>query len=172
MSDLQESKELAINTANASWISLEEFIKLSALPEDKVRSLIESGAIMSKKEGENIFIDASSGTSALVKRVEYTLIGSDTSGQTLDPVFVEKTISTILSLHDKVIASKDETISAFKNENSFLKEALMSMQEVYDDDKKTMEVLRDELANAREEVEFIKKKYRLMWGRVSNMSGK
>ena len=78
----------------------------------------------------------------------------------------------MIDLGKAVIASKDETISAFKNENSFLKEALMSMQEVYDDDKKTMEVLRDELANAREEVEFIKKKYRLMWGRVSNMSGK
>ena len=115
-------------------------------------------------------IDASSGTSALIKRVENNLVSADMHGKELSPVFVEKTIATILSLHDKVIASKDETISAFKNENAFLKDALVSMQEVYDDDKKTMEVLRAELQSAREEVEFMKRKYRLMWGKVSNMA--
>lgn len=158
--------------SNATWMSLEEFLKLSGLPQEKVLALIESGNILSKKEGDKILIDATSGTSALVKRVEYSLLSSDTSGNALDPLFVEKTISTILSLHEKVIAGKDETISAYKNENSFLKEALVSMQEVYDDDKKTMETLRSELERAREENEFMKRKYRLMWGRVSDMSGK
>ncbi len=158
--------------SNATWMSLEEFLKLSGLPQEKVLALIESGNILSKKEGDKIFIDATSGTSALVKRVEYSLFNSDTSGNALDPLFVEKTISTILSLHEKVVAGKDETISAYKNENSFLKEALVSMQEVYDDDKKTMETLRSELERAREENEFMKRKYRLMWGRVSDMSGK
>lgn len=158
--------------SNATWMNLEEFLKLSGLPQEKVFALIESGNILSKKEGDKIFIDATSGTSALVKRVEYSLLSSDTSGNALDPLFVEKTISTILSLHEKVVAGKDETISAYKNENSFLKEALVSMQEVYDDDKKTMETLRSELERAREENEFMKRKYRLMWGRVSDMSGK
>ncbi|WP_258864255.1 MULTISPECIES: DUF3972 domain-containing protein [unclassified Helicobacter] len=153
-------------------MSLEEFLKLSGLPQEKVLALIESGSILSKKEGDKVLIDATSGTSALVKRVEYSLLSSDTSGNALDPLFVEKTISTILSLHEKVVAGKDETISAYKNENSFLKEALVSMQEVYDDDKKTMETLRSELERAREENEFMKRKYRLMWGRVSDMSGK
>lgn len=155
---------------SATWISLDEFIKLSGLEHDRVLELIESGAIMSKQEGEKVMIDASSGTSALIKRVENNLVSADMHGKELSPVFVEKTIATILSLHDKVIASKDETISAFKNENAFLKDALVSMQEVYDDDKKTMEVLRAELQSAREEVEFMKRKYRLMWGKVSNMA--
>ena len=44
------------------------------------------------------------------------------------------------------------------------------MQEVYDDDKKTMETLRQELEHAREEVEFMKRKYRLMWGKVSTIT--
>ena len=90
------------------------------------------------------------------------------SGKALDPVFVEKTIATILGLHDKVISSKDETISAFKSENSFLKEALVSMQEIYDDDKKTIELLREQLQKTQEEVDFVKRKYKLMWGRVKN----
>ena len=44
------------------------------------------------------------------------------------------------------------------------------MQEVYDDDKKTMETLRSELERSREEIEFMKRKYRLMWGKVANMT--
>lgn len=152
--------------ASTTWISIDEFIQLSGLNKEKINELIESGALHSKKDGEVILIDASSGTSALIKRVQSGLV----SDGELNPVFVEKTIATILSLHDKVIASKDETISAFKNENTFLKDALVSMQEVYDDDKKTMETLRQELEHAREEVEFMKRKYRLMWGKVSTIT--
>lgn len=155
---------------NTTWLELDEFIKLSGLSEAKITELINDGSMKSKKEGEKTYIDATSGTSALVKKVESNLVSADMSGKELDPVFVEKTISTILGLHDKVIAAKDETISAFKNENTFLKDALISMQEVYDDDKKTMETLRAELERSREEIEFMKRKYRLMWGKVTNMT--
>ena len=122
----KDSQTLPVaSNASATWISVDEFIKLSGLEEARVLELIESGAIVSKKEGENVMIDASSGTSALIKRVENNLVNADMHGKELSPVFVEKTIATILSLHDKVIASKDETISAFKNENAFLKDALV-----------------------------------------------
>lgn len=33
-----------------------------------------------------------------------------------------------------------------------------------------METLRLELEKAREEIEFMKRKYRLMWGKVANMT--
>lgn len=159
-----------MESANTTWLVLGEFAKLSGLDETKVLELVNDGSIKSKRDGEQILIDATTGTSALVKKVESGLVSADMSGKELDPVFVERTISTILGLHDKVVAAKDETISAFKNENSFLKDALISMQEVYDDDKKTMETLRSELERSREEVEFMKRKYRLMWGKVSNMT--
>lgn len=152
--------------ASTTWISVDEFAQLSGLSKEKINELIESGTLNTKKDAEAILIDASSGTYALIKRVQGSLV----SEGELNPMFVEKTIATILSLHDKVIASKDETISAFKNENTFLKDALVSMQEVYDDDKKTMETLRQELEHAREEVEFMKRKYRLMWGKVSTIT--
>lgn len=155
---------------NTAWLPVEEFVKLSGLDETKLMELISNGGIKSKEEDNRIFVDAASGTSALVKKVESNLVNADMSGKELDPIFVEKTISTILGLHDKIIASKDETISAFKNENSFLKDALISMQEVYDDDKKTMETLRQELERSREEIEFMKRKYKLMWGKVSTMT--
>lgn len=156
--------------ANTTWLVLSEFARLSGLDETKVLELVNDGSIKSRQDGNQILIDATTGTSVLVKKVESSLVSADMSGKELDPVFVERTISTILGLHDKVVAAKDETISAFKNENSFLKDALISMQEVYDDDKKTMETLRNELERSREEVEFMKRKYRLMWGKVSNMT--
>ncbi|STQ85456.1 Uncharacterised protein [Helicobacter muridarum] len=173
INDLKQDKYNQIVKANVvgkqeTWLLLEEFLNLSGLERDKVEELIKDRSIKSKEENGRIYIEASTGTSALIKKVENRLVSLDISGNALDPVFVEKTIATILGLHDKVISSKDETISAFKSENSFLKEALVSMQEIYDDDKKTIELLRQQLQKTQEEVEFVKRKYKLMWGRVSN----
>ena len=64
------------------------------------------------------------------------------------------------------MSSKNETISAFKNENGFLKDAVISMQEIYDSDKKTIEVMSRELEAARDDIDMMTKKYKLMWGKV------
>ncbi|PAF44408.1 hypothetical protein BKH40_05650 [Helicobacter sp. 11S02629-2] len=151
-----------------TWMLVDEFIKLSGFSIEQISTLIKQGELNSKEENELVYIDVSSGTSALIKGVENTLVNLDVSGTSLDPIFVEKTISTILSLHEKVINAKDETIASIKSENAFLKEGLISMQDIYDDDKKTLELLREELKKANEEVEFMKRKYKLMWGKISN----
>ncbi|PAF52801.1 DUF3972 domain-containing protein [Helicobacter sp. 13S00477-4] len=152
------------------WMGLKEFVQLSGLEEEKVLKLIEEGTIESKKNNDILLIEATSATDAIIKRTENNLVSADMSNKNLDPIFVEKTINTILGLHDKVIAAKNETISAYKNENLFLKDAIISTQEVYEDDKKTIDTLREELKKASEEIEFIKRKYRLMWGKVSSLS--
>ncbi|WP_104748463.1 DUF3972 domain-containing protein [Helicobacter cetorum] len=152
-----------------AWVELAEFSNLSGLSKERVLELVNEGKIQSKKSGSKLLVDASSGTNALIKKVENNLVSMDMNGHSLEPMFVEKTINTILSLHDKVILAKDETIGAFKNENMFLKDALISMQEVYEEDKKTIDMMRNELEKAREEIEFMKRKYRLMWGKVSDM---
>ncbi|AFI05543.1 DUF3972 domain-containing protein [Helicobacter cetorum] len=152
-----------------AWLELEEFSHLSGLSKERILELVNAGKIQSRKSGDKLLIDASSGTNALIKKVENNLVSMDMNGHSLEPMFVEKTINTILSLHDKVVLAKDETISAFKNENMFLKDALISMQEVYEEDKKTIDMMRDELDKAREEIEFMKRKYRLMWGKVADM---
>lgn len=168
----QEFKEPVVleDLSALAWIELEEFSRLSGLPKERILELVNIGKIKSKISNNKLLIDASSGTNALIKKVENNLISVDMNGRSLEPVFVEKTINTILNLHDKVIGAKDETISAFKNENMFLKDALISMQEVYEEDKKTIDLLRDELNQAREEIEFMKRKYCLMWGKVADMS--
>ena len=40
------------------------------------------------------------------------------------------------------------------------------MQEIYDEDRKTIEALQKQLKIAQDELEFCRKKYKLMWGKV------
>lgn len=162
-----------------TWIELEEFLGISKLPKERILALIQDQSILSKHDHEKIWVDLHSAAQALAKRVVGKNVTAaakagypallENMGNALDPVFVEKTINTILGLHDKVISAKDEAICAYKNENVFLKDAVISMQEVYEEDKRTIEVLQEELSKVREEVEFMKRKYRLMWGKVTDM---
>jgi hypothetical protein len=80
--------------------------------------------------------------------------------------FVEKTIGTIINLHEKVLVAKEETIESIKNENLFLREALASLQELYDEDRRTIATLTEQLRLSQQEVEFMRRKYKLMWGKV------
>lgn len=166
----QDSKQVSesleiIESGKETWISIGEFVKISGFDIEKVNELIQEGLIKHKTISGTIHIDISTGTLAIIKRIENNLKVSENS---LSPAFMEKTIATILSLHDKVVSAKDETIAAVKSENSFLKDTVISMQEVYDDDKKTIDYLREELKKREEESEFMKRKYKLMWGKVSN----
>jgi len=120
--------------------------------------------IMLKEENGEILIEASEGTMSVVPSVSQNL---SLQPQSQDGIsFVEKTIGTILNLHEKVLDAKDETLETLRNENKFLKEALISMQELYDEDRRTVETLTSQLKNSQEEVEFLKRKYKLMWNKA------
>ncbi|BDY13348.1 DUF3972 domain-containing protein [Hydrogenimonas cancrithermarum] len=148
-----------------TWLSIRAYAKLVGKDFDEVLALVDSGEIVSKEEDGEIFIEADS---------QRHLPSASAGGEVLkvdletgDGIqFVEKTIGTILTMHEKVVDAKDETLQALKNENQFLKDALMSMQELYDEDRKTIETLSNELNATREELEFMKRKYKLMWGKV------
>jgi len=119
-----------------TWLSIRAYAKL--IDRD-----------FSKEENGEIFIEADSQErlpGAPVKGGEILKVDME-RGEGIQ--FVEKTIGTILNMHEKVMDAKDETLQTLKNENSFLKDALLS-----------------ELNATREELEFMKRKYRLMWGKV------
>ena len=145
-----------------TWLEIDEFCKLVHLDKQSIEALIQKGELKSREEEGVTFVEASAGTHSVVpasatptySKEGTPLIGTD---------FVEKTIGTILGLHEKVLDAKDETLEALKSENRFLKEALFSMQELYDEDRKTIETLTEQLRYAQEEVEFLKRKYKLMW---------
>ena len=69
---------------------------------------------------------------------------------------------------EKVLNAKDETLEAVKVENAFLKEALNSLQELYDEDGKTIATLTEQLKLSQQEVEFMRRKYKLMWNKAIN----
>ena len=148
-----------------TYLELAEFCKLVHLNEDAVKGMIANGALNFKEEDGKIYIEANQGTFSVVPSgtSEAAPISSiSLAGES----FVEKTIGTILNLHEKVLDAKDETLDTLKNENKFLKDALYSMQDIYDEYRKTIDILNEQLARAQEEVEFLKRKYKLMWNKA------
>jgi len=142
-----------------TWLSIDEFAKLIGKTNDEIQKLCDEGKLSHKVEDDKIYIEATAGTKTLIPTVEAEIIESNGS-------VLEKTISTILALHEKVLDAKDETIKTLQGENEFLKSSVISVQEIYEEDRKTIETLQKQLQICQEELEFCRKKYKLMWGKV------
>ena len=154
-----------------TYLNIDEFCKLVHLEREVIEGMIERGVLNTKDENGEILIEASQGTMSVVpSTANSNLIVNPQPSDGFS--FVEKTIGTILNLHEKVLDAKDETLEALRNENKFLKEALYSMQELYDEDRRTVETLTNQLKISQDEVEFLKRKYKLMWNKaVENFNG-
>jgi hypothetical protein len=94
------------------------------------------------------------------------LSSRNTKEMLVQPQFVEKTIGTIINLHEKVLDAKEETLTAVRVENTFLRDALSSLQELYDEDRITIHTLQEQLKLSQQEVEFMRRKYKLMWNKA------
>ncbi|MDR2033755.1 MAG: DUF3972 domain-containing protein [Helicobacteraceae bacterium] len=152
-----------------TWLSIEEFAKLVDKSVVEIEALCAENKLASKVENGKKMVESASGVSLMLpKKLEAELVFD---GHTSAMSFVEKTVGTILSMHEKVIDAKDETLDALKNENMFLKDGLVAMQELYDEDRKTIEALTQQLKIAQEELEFVKRKYKLMWGKAIEYAG-
>ena len=149
-----------------SWLEIDEFSKLVYLDIDTIKSMVEKGKLSSKEENGKIYIEASKSASAIIPRATKAIVENDNGTKLVGAELVDKTINTIMSLHDKVIDAKNETLESLKNENKFLKEALYSMQELYDEDRGTIESLNKQLQQTQEELEFTRRKYKLMWDKT------
>ena len=149
------------------WMSDDEYSELTGLDISSIEDLIQRGKLSVKIEDGIRYIDPSKGaTESVVPAKLQELSAKNTHEMLVQPEFVEKTIGTIINLHEKVLDAKDETIESVKNENTFLKEALSSLQELYEEDRKTIDTLTQQLIHAQSEVEFMRRKYKLMWGKV------
>jgi hypothetical protein len=150
------------------WLTVPEFAEMINLEEAFVRQLVIDKSVDFKEELEDgstvIYIKAPS--------TDVVLKDDDSIDTHTDSQDFEKTIGTILKMHEKLLDAKDETICSLKSENQFLRDAIFSTQEIYEDDRKIIETLREQLKIAQEELEFMKKKYRLMWGKVASSEQK
>ncbi len=149
------------------WMSDEEYCELTGLEISAVDDLCERGKLTIKVEDGVRYIDPSKGTTEVIVPAKLAELSErNTHEMMVQPEFVEKTIGTIINLHEKVLDAKDETIEAIKVENEFLREALGSLQELYDEDRKTIHTLQEQLKLSQQEVEFMRRKYKLMWNKA------
>ena len=149
------------------WMSDDEYSQLTGLDKASIEDLIERGKLSVKEEDGIRYIDPSKGaTESVVPAKLQELSEKNTHEMLVQPEFVEKTIGTIINLHEKVLDAKDETLEAVKVENEFLREALASLQELYDEDRKTIHTLQEQLKLSQQEVEFMRRKYKLMWNKA------
>jgi len=149
------------------WMTDEEYIELTGLELEAIDDMCERGKLTVKVEDGIRYIDPSKGaTDSVVPAKLSELKERNTTEMMVQPQFIEKTIGTIINLHEKVLDAKDETLDAVRVENEFLKEALGSLQELYDEDRKTIAALTGQLKLSQEEVEFMRRKYKLMWNKT------
>ncbi len=144
----------------------EEYMELTGLDIDAIDDMCDRGKLTVKVEDGVRYIDPSKGTSEVVPVKLQELSARNTSELVVQPEFIEKTIGTIINLHEKVLDSKDETLEAVRVENTFLRDALNSLQELYDEDRKTIATLTEQLKLSQQEVEFMRRKYKMMWNKA------
>ncbi|MDD5157491.1 DUF3972 domain-containing protein [Sulfurimonas sp.] len=148
------------------WMSDDEYMELTGLDAFALEELVERGKLTTKMEDGIRYIDPSKGTQEVVPAQLKALSLGGSSEMLVQPNFVEKTIGTIINLHEKVLDAKDETLQAVRIENTFLREALASLQELYDEDRNTIATLTQQLKLSQQEVEFMRRKYKLMWNKA------
>ena len=150
-----------------SWMHEDEYCELTGLHMSAIDEMVEHGKLSIKVENGIRMIDPSKGATESVVPVKLQeLAQRNTHEMMVQPAFVEKTIGTIINLHEKVLDAKDETLEAVRVENRFLREALESLQELYDEDRKTIHTLKEHLKLSQQEVEFMRRKYKLMWNKA------
>ncbi len=148
------------------WMRDEEYMELTGLDLGAIEDLINRGKLSVKVEAGVRYIDPSKGTQEVVPAKLRELSKHNTREMVVEPMFVEKTIGTIINLHEKVLDAKEETLAALRVENEFLREALASLQELYEEDRKTIHTLQEQLKLSQQEVEFMRRKYKLMWNKA------
>ncbi|PHQ65217.1 MAG: hypothetical protein COB99_05230 [Sulfurimonas sp.] len=148
------------------WMSDDEYMELTGLDMNAIDDLCDRGKLTVKVEDGVRMIDPSKGSQEVVPAQLKELSARNNKEMLVQPEFVEKTIGTIINLHEKVLDAKDETIVSVKNENEFLREALGSLQELYDEDRITIHTLQEQLKLSQQEVEFMRRKYKLMWNKA------
>ena len=150
-----------------TWMSEQEYSEMTGLEMSAIDDLIARGKLTAKEEDGVRYIDPSKGaTDVVVPAKLQELHQKNTQEMVVQPEFIEKTIGTIINLHEKVLDAKDETLEAVRKENEFLREALASLQEPYDEDRETIHTLQEQLKLSQQEVEFMRRKYKLMWNKA------
>ncbi len=100
----------------------------------------------------------------IANELEVIVKQTDTNVATSE--FVKSSFQAVLHLHEQVVTAKEATLEQLKSENEFLKESIKSIQDVHTEDRQTVETLTNQIKMLQEELEFTKRKYKLMWNKA------
>lgn len=149
------------------WLSDDAYCELTGLNMDALDSLVEGEKLtVMVQDGIRMINPSRGAVDTVIPQKLKELAQRNTQELVMQPEFIEKTIGTIINLHEKVLDAKDETLDSVRVENDFLKDALTSLQELYDEDRNTIATLTEQLRLSQQEVEFMRRKYKLMWNKT------
>lgn len=145
-------------------ISLEEFSALTGIQEDEIDpkeiEIQDQKSYLKPKKALEIFL----------QKLENTLVAMDVNGTILRPLFLEQSIRGIVTLYEKIMQTTRNNTQGMGEENLLLRDTNLSLQEQCEIYQAQIKKLCDELEQKDEEIEFLKRKYKLMWGKISNSS--
>ncbi len=118
---------------------------------------------------QQIYLKPQDALHLFLKKIENLLLATAMNGNVLEPIFLEKTIQAITFFYESIRKDENHHISNLLQENQLLKNTLVSLQEECQNHHQQAQELQEEIKNKQEEINFLKKKHQLMWGKVSNM---
>ncbi|WP_104697995.1 MULTISPECIES: DUF3972 domain-containing protein [unclassified Helicobacter] len=148
-----------------SLVAFEDFYNLTGISEEELDLNIL------KIRNEKKYIEPTDAINLFLKKIENQLLAIDMNGGILEPIFLERSIQAITFFYEALLKNKIEGSSDTLGENQLLKNTLVSLQEECQSYQNKIQELQKELFQKNEEIEFLNRKYKLMWGKVSNIGG-
>lgn len=145
-------------------IPLDAFSNLTNIKEEEIdESLVRS-------EGEDKYLAPQDAINLFLQKIGNQLLAIDMNANILEPIFLEKTIQILTSLYESLLKERTESSQASSEENTLLKDTLITLQEECQNYQNQIQDLQDKVRAQEEEIQFLQKKHQLMWGKVSNIS--
>lgn len=145
------------------WQDLDNFIEDTSYTKAQIARLVKSGELEAKNQDGKLYLRHKESLPALNAKLE-------DFGKKEPAVMMQEVLQKVLDIHSKFALAKDEVIASYKSENEFLKSTILSMQEAYMQDQKMLSFLREEAQRSKEELEKMRKKYKLMWDKIKEES--
>ncbi len=145
-------------------ITLEEFSQITQIPQEEVdeQDLIADliPKALTPKKALEIFL----------RRLENVLMAKNINSAILDPIFLEQSIAALSTLYERILQTTQDNTQNIHEENNLLKDTIYSLQEQCQIYENQVQDLESQLLQKDEEIAFLQRKHKLMWGRLSNSS--
>ncbi|MDU7693358.1 MAG: DUF3972 domain-containing protein [Helicobacter sp.] len=142
-------------------ISLEDFCALCSIDS----SLMPKDALLYDQKSDEGFLSAEGAISIFLQKIDQDLVDFEMQGQKIDPMFLEKTLKIMRTLYEKIIHSIEAQVTQAK----LLEDTFLSLQDEMTNLKDELKSLKNLLLQKDKEIEFLRRKHELMWGKINSL---